>query len=312
MKELVSIVVVSYNSCHTVIETLNSCLTQTYGSQNIDLIISDDCSTDNTIEIIKDWLLSNKEKFNDVTLLRSVVNKGVTKNCNDAWKACNTKWLKTIAADDILDIECIKANFCYLNSINTKKIGVVFSGIQTFNSNGSLLKRTQKKFFQSVKNGNVDVLDYLLLNGGFNLAPSSFINLRALKEVNFSDESVRNIEDYSLWLKIASSQYEFQYFDFITVHYRVAESVSFSNEKIINIRYLEDKIKSTRLSLNYTSSLFIKLALFERWFYLIRLKFITKLFYNKRNIYSESIVKLNKLLSINGFIERYYRGKYGS
>ena len=49
IKPLVSIIVITYNSAKFVLETLESAKAQTY--QNIELIISDDCSSDNTIEI---------------------------------------------------------------------------------------------------------------------------------------------------------------------------------------------------------------------------------------------------------------------
>ena len=47
---LVSIVVATYNSAKTVIETLESIKAQTY--DNIELIVSDDCSQDNTIDVV--------------------------------------------------------------------------------------------------------------------------------------------------------------------------------------------------------------------------------------------------------------------
>lgn len=49
---LVSVVVITYNSSKYIVETLNSVKKQTY--KNIELIITDDCSTDNTVSVIKD------------------------------------------------------------------------------------------------------------------------------------------------------------------------------------------------------------------------------------------------------------------
>ena len=50
---LVSVVVVVYNSSETVVETLDTILKQTY--RNIELIVADDCSTDDTVKIVKSW-----------------------------------------------------------------------------------------------------------------------------------------------------------------------------------------------------------------------------------------------------------------
>ena len=56
-EQLVSVVVITYNSSQTVVETLDSIKTQTY--QNIELIVSDDCSSDNTVEVVQNGIDEN-------------------------------------------------------------------------------------------------------------------------------------------------------------------------------------------------------------------------------------------------------------
>ena len=51
---LVSVVVITYNSEKYILETLESIKTQSY--KNLELIISDDCSKDDTVMICRDWL----------------------------------------------------------------------------------------------------------------------------------------------------------------------------------------------------------------------------------------------------------------
>lgn len=55
---LVSIQVVTYNAAKTILETLESIKAQTYPP--IELIISDDCSRDNTVEICREWVMDNR------------------------------------------------------------------------------------------------------------------------------------------------------------------------------------------------------------------------------------------------------------
>ncbi|MGQ7094825.1 glycosyltransferase family 2 protein, partial [Escherichia coli] len=86
MKDKISVMVVTYNSEYTIEETLNSVLLQSYGAENIELIITDDCSKDNTVSIIKKWSVYNKNKFYRVVLIENSVNKGVSENCNIGWK----------------------------------------------------------------------------------------------------------------------------------------------------------------------------------------------------------------------------------
>lgn len=97
MKNIISVAVITYNSSKTVIETLDSIYHQTYGAENIELIISDDASIDNTVAVIDDWLTLHESSFNKVIFFKNEVNGGVSKNINLAWTASTSEWIKTIA-----------------------------------------------------------------------------------------------------------------------------------------------------------------------------------------------------------------------
>ena len=58
---LVSVCVITYNSEITVLETLDSIYAQTY--PRLELIISDDCSSDQTVDICQKWLSKYKNSF---------------------------------------------------------------------------------------------------------------------------------------------------------------------------------------------------------------------------------------------------------
>lgn len=97
---LVSIVVVTYNSSDHVVETLESAREQTY--KNIELIISDDCSTDKTVDICRNWIETNKVRFIRTKLVTIEQNTGVASNCNRGLKESRGIWIKFIAGDDII------------------------------------------------------------------------------------------------------------------------------------------------------------------------------------------------------------------
>ena len=125
-EKLVSVLVVCFNSSEFIVETLNSIKNQTY--KNLELIVTDDCSTDDTVEICKSWFAQNTSRFNRVKLVTSETNTGIPKNCNRGLKACSGEWIKLISGDDLL---CPNAISDYMTSIS-KDDQFVFAKIQSF------------------------------------------------------------------------------------------------------------------------------------------------------------------------------------
>ena len=73
---LVSVICLSYNHEAYVVEALNSVINQTY--PNLELLIADDCSDDNSIGVIKDWVKNHPE----VHFSTNEKNLGNTKTFN--------------------------------------------------------------------------------------------------------------------------------------------------------------------------------------------------------------------------------------
>lgn len=89
-KETVTVAVITFNSSRYVIETLESIKAPTY--PNIILQISDDCSTDNTVKVCKDWIEKNDSRFIKTKIIVPEHNTSVAGNLNRAWDACETKY----------------------------------------------------------------------------------------------------------------------------------------------------------------------------------------------------------------------------
>lgn len=103
---LVTIGVLTYNSEKYVIETLESIKSQTY--LNIELIISDDCSCDYTVDRCSEWIEKNRGYFVNVLILTVKTNTGTAGNCNRVLAKSNGKWLKFLGADDLLSPSAIE------------------------------------------------------------------------------------------------------------------------------------------------------------------------------------------------------------
>lgn len=97
---LVSIIMATYNRAHTIERAVNSVLKQTY--KNFELIIVDDGSTDNTLDII--------EQYDDprIKVYRHEINKGVTAAKNSGFNQIKGEWFGTFDSDDELLPEAIE------------------------------------------------------------------------------------------------------------------------------------------------------------------------------------------------------------
>ena len=227
---LVSVIVITYNSENYVIETLESAKSQSYN--NIELVISDDGSTDHTVEICKEWVEKNKSRFVSVQILTSPSNRGIPANCNKAVKAANGKWIKIIAGDDILLNHCIEENVRFLATKENAKI--LISNIIHFLDGTEPKKtvKTSKPFWGKENRPQTARQQYeaLLLSYCGNTT-SFFICKEVLNSIPF-DERLSFIEDYPFLLNATKSGIYIDHVDSITVMYRIRNhSVYFGDSK---------------------------------------------------------------------------------
>lgn len=96
MKEqLVSIITPTYNCARFIVETIQSVQAQTY--QNWEMIISDDCSTDNTREVIAPFLENDAR----IKYICNTQNSGAAITRNDALKVAKGRWIAFLDSDDV-------------------------------------------------------------------------------------------------------------------------------------------------------------------------------------------------------------------
>jgi glycosyltransferase involved in cell wall biosynthesis len=93
---LVSYVLICYNQQNVIEEALSSALEQTY--ENIEIVISDDCSTDATVETIKSFMKRRQTKYK---LNVNEKNLGIGGNLSKAINLCSGEFIVPAAGDDI-------------------------------------------------------------------------------------------------------------------------------------------------------------------------------------------------------------------
>lgn len=220
---LVSVIVITYNSSKYVLETLESIKVQSY--KNIELVITDDCSTDETVDICKKWLDENHSFFIDTKITSVSKNTGISANCNRGVKKANGEWVKIIAGDDALYKDGIEnlLTFALLN-----KAKVIHSDYESFmNSFMPEFINVRSKKYNYYMTSNLasakEQHSFLLWNYNI-VAPTVLINKELLCMVGLFDERIPMIEDQPMWLKLTEKGIKIFYLEKKTVKYRISEN----------------------------------------------------------------------------------------
>jgi glycosyltransferase involved in cell wall biosynthesis len=224
MNSVVSIVIVTYNSSRFVIETLESVLKQTW--KRLELIITDDCSQDNTVEVCKNWLNANKNAFVFTSIITSEKNTGVPANANRGLKASKGDWLIFLAGDDTLKFDCIENNMSWIAS--HPEVKVLFSQVEVYKNNiepQDLITTIPKdpynpKGIMAPGRSAASQYKMLLRSDKIHYTPSAFLNRQTLMDVGGFDERFKLLEDHPLWLNLTKKGYKLNYLDKVTVNYR--------------------------------------------------------------------------------------------
>ncbi|MGQ9865886.1 MAG: glycosyltransferase family 2 protein, partial [Pseudanabaenaceae cyanobacterium] len=121
MSNLVSVVIPAYNAGQWIGETLNRVLAQDY--LDLEVIVVDDGSTDNTSEVIRDQFPC--VTLPCVTLIR-VANGGPSFARNIGWRCAKGEWIQFLDADDIIHPKKISLQVPHAMSA-LPKVAVVYS-----------------------------------------------------------------------------------------------------------------------------------------------------------------------------------------
>lgn len=222
---LVSICVITYNSSETVIETLESIYNQTY--RNIELIVSDDCSSDNTVEIVKNWLDEKRSRFQAAEIITVEKNTGVTGNVNRAVKKANGKYVKDIAGDDILLNDYAEKCVSYLEK--NPETDVLFTDVKFFSTDNSKVHENSIIDYDFFKKNATEQFSQIIKTGIPCIpTPSSIYTKKILEKLDYFDENIPMWEDGPIYFKLAKNNVKLYFLDTVGVLNRVRKD-SLSN-----------------------------------------------------------------------------------
>ena len=212
-KDLISVIIPSYNREHTILRALKSVINQTYS--NIEIIVVDDCSKDNTVPIIKSLM----KKESRLQLLINNENQGPNYTRNRGIKQAKGKYLSLLDSDDEWYPETIEILWKKIKN-TSNKIGAVYPGMNF------ITPSHQRKIYPKYR-GNV--FRDLMTKGTIGTYP--LIKREIFSKTGLFDESevlrIGGAQDYEMWIRI-SKYYEFEHVSKILLkHYFEYDSITF-------------------------------------------------------------------------------------
>lgn len=233
---LVSVVITSYNYGNYLATAVESVLCQT--SENFEIIIIDDGSTDNTRLIAESYLRDQRVKY----IYQH--NSGQPKAKNRGIRESKGEYIAFLDADDIWMPTKLERQ---LPLFDDPPIGVVYSRRKWIDPDGKEIEGNER----ILRRGNI--LDHIFVDN-FICFSSSMVRRSFIVDSGFFDENLPMGIDYDLWLRLAA-RCKFDYVDEPLVKYRTGHANLSKNvmrryecaQRIMN-QALDDPIISNKLT----------------------------------------------------------------
>ncbi|HHY06383.1 MAG TPA: glycosyltransferase family 2 protein [Clostridia bacterium] len=197
----VSVIIPVYNTGKYLRETLDSALTQTY--PDLEIVIVDDCSEDNSREIIKEYAA----RYENIIFYQQAKNRGAAVTRNKALALAGGRYVAFLDSDDLWSPEKIAKQIKFMQA---QEVAFCFTAFAMINEQGQLLKG--KRAVQEKIN-----YEFLLKNTMIN---TSSVVLDRQKTGNLQMPLFRSWQDYATWLQLLRTGMEAYGLNEVLVKYR--------------------------------------------------------------------------------------------
>lgn len=183
MGDLISIVMPAYNCEKIIAESIDSVIRQTY--QNWELLVLDDGSKDNTLQIINEFA----GKDSRIKSLPNEVNKGVSATRNRGIELAKGSWIAFLDSDDIWEPSKLEKQ---IEIAGKKSADFLFTGASYINEDGEpykgIFEVPEEVTYKKLRNQNVISCSSVLIKKKY------FENIKMEKDEMH--------EDYAVWLRV--------------------------------------------------------------------------------------------------------------
>ena len=196
MNPKVSVVIPAYNKADFTVEAINSVLAQDY--DNIEIIVVDDGSTDDTVGHLQCFFLLDKD-FNYM----HQENKGVSAARNAGIKAATGEYIALLDCDDKYIPSKITVS---IDEMKRQKVDMIH------NSAVLIDKDSKRVGFRRPRRGDLLYRNHIINN--------VVVKKEVFDKVGLFDEGLFICADWDMWLRI-EEHFKIGYIDFPLTEYRV-------------------------------------------------------------------------------------------
>lgn len=210
--DLVSIIMPAYNAEKTISDSIDSVINQKY--QNWELIVTDDCSTDRTLDILREYAKKDKR----IKVISSKTNRGPALSRNSSISSSNGMFIAFLDSDDLWLPEKLTYSLSFAKK--NPNVGLIYTAYRRISFNHSTIGR----LIQVPK-----TVDYKTLLGGNVIATSTVLISRyIIKKIEMRDTYY---DDFDCWLRLLKQNYIAMGLNIDLMRYRIVED-SISRNKI--------------------------------------------------------------------------------
>lgn len=219
MNDLFTIVITHYNQEKYIYEAIDSILNQSYN--NIELLITDDCSKSFSKEKILEYITEEKrENIKSVDFVINTENLGTVKTLNKAIRKSKGKYISFFAADDKLNNEEVIENYVKAFKKYNKKIitGQSFEYDHSLQINRGPYVNVRNALKNNKKSSTklfIEMIKNCLYASGATAYDTSIF-----KEYGYFDEKYKLVEDWTYWLFILKKGVMIHFIDYPILNHR--------------------------------------------------------------------------------------------
>lgn len=208
MNPLVTVICLCYNHEKYIVEAVNSVLAQDY--DNMEIIIADDFSPDNSREVIKQLV----EKHPSIRTILNEKNMGNCKAFNNALAQANGKYIVDFATDDVMVKNRISKQVEAFERLG-EEYGVVYTNVLDIDEHSKLIGLHRKEE-EELPSGDIYIN---VLQRYFISPPSMMMRKSMFDELGGYDDSLA-YEDFDFWVR-SSRKYKYYYIKDVLCHKRI-------------------------------------------------------------------------------------------